>query len=530
MMSVLELEQIGGPTLAAQRWRVSEPFRLGRADGNELELPDPGVSRRHASIERDGAGWLIRDCGTRVGLRLNELALAPSDSAMLGAGDILAIGPWRFRVNALEAEAAPKNQPDSATRISLIRTIGNLAEQRLELLLRYADDIAVAEDEATLAEIMAEHALLGSGFARATVLWCKGDQVLISCQRPEVSVESVDNWRYNESLIASARKGDIARLEVESAESESTPTSAPGVRRALCVPLMLDGYAHAFLYLDSNRAGTRRHADAPTFCQGVARLAALALANLHRLESEREHAAYAADLDRAREVQHRLLPAAEGRMGSCEYALRLHPGRVVAGDIADVFEIDGGKVVVVLGDVSGAGIGAGLVMASVQSFLRAGFAHDADPARAVSLLNKHLCAQSSGGRFVTLWLGVFEADGRHCQFVDAGHGHALRIRSSAVEALPIEGSIPLGIDAHAEFVAEALLLERSETLVLYSDGIIEQRDAAGLPFSGEGLAAAIASAASPAAAIALAWHALQEHAAGSSPEDDASLLAISGSD
>jgi phosphoserine phosphatase RsbU/P len=530
MMSALELEQINGPTLSAKRWRVSEPFRLGRADGNELELPDPGISRRHAAIERNGAGWIIRDCGTRVGLRLNELALAPSDSAKLGAGDVLGIGPWRFRINAIEAEAPAHDESDSATRISLIRTIGNLAEQRLELLLRYADDIAVAEDESVLAEIMAEHALLGSGFARATVLWCKGDQVLISCQRPEVSAESIDGWRYNESLIASARKGDIARLEVEAADATANSGSGTGVRRALCVPLMLDGYAHAFLYLDSNRAGTRRHADAPTFCQGVARLAALALANLHRLESEREHAAYAADLDRAREVQHRLLPASEGRMGGCEYALRLHPGRVVAGDIADVFEIDRGKVVVVLGDVSGAGIGAGLVMASVQSFLRAGFAHDADPARAVSLLNKHLCAQSSGGRFVTLWLGVFEADGRHCQFVDAGHGHALRIRSTGVEAFPVEGAIPLGIDANAEFVAEALLLERGETLVLYSDGIIEQRDASGTAFSGDGLAAAIASAASPAAAIAQAWHALEEHAAGSAPEDDATLLAISGSD
>jgi phosphoserine phosphatase RsbU/P len=529
-MSALELEQIDGPTLSAQRWRVSQPFRLGRADGNELELPDPGVSRRHAAIERDAVGWLVRDCGTRVGLRLNELALAPSGSAMLGAGDVLGIGPWRFRINAIEVDVAPTTQPETATRISLIRTIGNLAEQRLELLLRYADDIAVAEDESALAEIMAEHALLGSGFARATVLWCKGDQVLISCQRPEVSAESVERWRYNESLIASARKGDIARLEVEAPEAGTTTGSGPCVRRALCVPLMLDGYAHAFLYLDSNRAGTRRHSDAPTFCQGVARLAALALANLHRLESEREHAAYAADLDRAREVQHRLLPAAQGHMGACDYALRLHPGRIVAGDIADVFEIDSGKVVAVLGDVSGAGIGAGLVMASVQSFLRAGFAHDADPARAVSLLNKHLCAQSSGGRFVTLWLGVFEGDGRHCQFVDAGHGHALRIRSTGVEALPVEGAIPLGIDAHAQFVAEALLLDRGETLVLYSDGIIEQRDANGAAFSGDGLASAMAGAASPSAAIAQAWHALQEHAAGSAPEDDATLLAISGSD
>ena len=205
---------------------------------------------------------------------------------------------------------------------------------------------------------------------------------------------------------------------------------------------MLDGRAEAFLYLDADRPATRRNADAPSFCHALARLGALALANLRRLAGERERAALAADLERAREVQHRLLPAPSGRLGGVDYALRLHPGRVVAGDIVDAFELEDGRVVAVLGDVSGAGLGAGLVMASVQSFLRAGFAHDDDPARVLRRLNRHLCAQASGGRFVTLWLGVFAADGAHCTFVDAGHGYALRLRNGVATELSMRGAIP----------------------------------------------------------------------------------------
>ena len=525
----LELEQIDGPGLPHHRWSMGQLFRIGRAEGNDLELADPGISRRHASIERDDKGWFVRDCGTRLGILVNELALESSATAMLRDGDVLGIGAWRFRVNALAVAPEMDGDANAATRISLIRSVGNLAEQRLELLLRYAGDIAAAENESKLAEIMAEHALLGSGYARASVLWCKGDQIVVSCQRPEVPTSTLDAWNYHESLVESARSGDIARIEADPSDGDSEAITGKDVRRALCAPLMLDGRAQAFLYLDSDRPGARRHADAPTFCHAVARLAALALANLHRLESEREHAAFAADLDRARAVQHQLLPPPEGRMAHCDYALHLHPGRVVAGDVADVFEIEGGRVVVVLGDVSGAGLGAGLVMASVQSFLRAAFAREIDPAEVVALLNRHLCQQSSGGRFVTLWLGVFESDGTHCRFVDAGHGHALRIRPVAVEVIPVEGAIPLGIDVDAKFTAEALELAHQEILLLYSDGIIEQRDAHGAEFSSDGLKTAIARASSPKEAVASAWQALQIHTAGAAPDDDATVLAISAS-
>ncbi len=511
------------------RWSVASPFRIGRADGNDLELADPAISRRHASIELDDQGWFVRDCGTRLGVLVNELALESAATSMLREGDILSIGAWRFRVNAFAPGPDSRGDATAETRISLIRSVGNLAEQRLELLLRYAGDIAAAENESMLAEIMAEHALLGSGYARATVLWCKGDQMMVSCQRPQVSESALHAWEYDESLVESARGGDMSRIEAEPLDRDSAVNPGKEMRRALCAPLMLDGRAQAFLYLDANRPGTRRHADAPTFCHAVARLAALALANLHRLESEREHAAFAADLDRAREVQQRLLPPPAGSMAACNYALHLHPGRVVAGDVADVFEIAGERVVVVLGDVSGAGLGAGLVMASVQSFLRAAFARDTDPAEVVTLLNRHLCQQSSGGRFVTLWLGVFESDGIHCRFVDAGHGHALRIRPGSIEVIPVEGAIPLGIDVEAKFSAETLELARGEILLLYSDGIIEQRDAQGCEFSIDGLKAAIARARSPKDAITSAWRTLQIHTADAAPDDDATLLAICGS-
>ncbi|MBN8481351.1 MAG: SpoIIE family protein phosphatase [Xanthomonadales bacterium] len=512
----LELERLAGPALAQARWRVAHPFRIGRAEGNELELPETTISRWHASIEAVADGWILRDCGSRLGTRVNELALDAGASVALHAGDSIGIGPWRFRVEAASVDASAIVA--TPTHISLVRAVGNLAEQRLELLLRCAGEVAAATDEAALAEIVAEHALLGSGHARAAVLWRDGDEIVLRCLRPAAAADAAP-WRFHAPLVRSAERGEIARLESEA-------EAGARAKRALCAPLMLDGHAEAFLYLESDRPATRRHADAPSFCHALARLAALALANLRRLASERERIALEADLERAREVQRRLLPGALGRLGGVAYALRLHPGRVVAGDVVDVFAIEGGRTVAVLGDVSGAGLGAGLVMASVQSFLRAGFAHDGDPASVIARLNAHLCAQASAGRFVTLWLGVFDADGARARFVDAGHGHALCLRSGSVDAVPTRGAIPLGIDAGAAFIAEELVLGCGEILLLHSDGLIEQRRDDGSGFGRERLATAISAARSPAEVVETAWAALQAHAGDAPPDDDTTVLAL----
>ena len=233
----LALVQVDGPPLDSGSWRLSDPFRIGRAASNELELPDPGVSRRHASVERANDGWIVRDCGSRQGIELNGLALAESATARLRAGDILRVGPWQFRIDALADEHGGPGSANAPTRISVVRAVGNLAEQRLELLLQYAGDIAAARDEAALAEILAEHALLGSGYARATVLWCREGDIIVCCQRPAPSPRS--QWQFNAALVASAGNGDLARLESDTPPSGGQASLQRKPRRAMCVPIML---------------------------------------------------------------------------------------------------------------------------------------------------------------------------------------------------------------------------------------------------------------------------------------------------
>ena len=499
-MPLLELNLLAGPALADRRWRLVDALAIGRAPDNGLVLPDPAVSREHALIRADGAHWSLLDRHSRLGTRLNGLALEPGMPADLHVGDVIGLGPWRFRVDvAASAPAAPAPR-------------GSLAEQRLELLLGCAAEIAAAADEQQLSDVLAEHALAGSGFARAAVLWRGEDRRL---QPRSLRTLGADRERFERELARIAE-----RLESGAREDPAAAT------RSLQAPLMLDGRDVAWLHLDSNRVGRDRRADAPTFVQALSRLSALALANLRRVDAARRHAMLAADLERARDVQRRLLPDARPAAGLA-HALHLQPGRTIAGDIADVFELPGGKVAALLGDVAGAGLGAGLVMASVQSFMRAELAHHDDPARASARLNAHLCAQSGGGRFTTLWLGIFEPHARRCRFVDAGHGLALRLHPLR-EAAPIvaHGNIPLGISADAQFHAETLQLEPGEFVLLHSDGLIERRAPDGSAFGHERLVHALRGAATPAQAIARALSALDAHVVDATADDDTTLLAL----
>lgn len=499
-MPLLELNLLAGPPLPTRRWRLVDGLAIGRAPANGLVLPDPAVSREHALIRADGTHWSLLDRHSRLGTRLNGLALEPDTPADLHVGDVVGLGPWRFRIDVAEAAPVPESS-------------GSLAEQRLELLLGCAAEIAAAADEQALSDVLAEHALAGSGFARAAVLWREDDGHL---RARSLRTLGADRERFER---------DLERIAA-TLETGGVPDEAGPARRMLGAALAIDGQDVAWLHLDSGRPGRHRPSDAPTFVQALTRLAALALANLRRVDAARRHAMLAADLERARDVQRRLLPDARPAAG-LRHALHLQPGRTVAGDIADVFELPGGKVAALLGDVAGAGLGAGLVMASVQSFMRAELAHHDDPARAAARLNAHLCAQSGRGRFTTLWLGIFEPAARSCRFVDAGHGLALRLHP-AREATPIaaHGNIPLGINADATFHAERLQLEPGEFVLLHSDGLVERRAPDGSAFGRERLVHALRGATTPAQAIARALCALDAHVIDAAADDDTTLLGL----
>ena len=198
-----------------------------------------------------------------------------------------------------------------------------------------------------------------------------------------------------------------------------------------------------------------------------------------------------------------IMPADSASISGVRYAMRMKPGRMVAGDLFDVVPLDENRVAIFLGDVAGKGISAAILMATAQTHLSICLRQHADPAKALAMTNQHICAHAASNKFISLFLGVFDARSATLSYVDAGHGYWLLAHADGSVlrgSVPGEGAgdqggggIPLGIDPEFPFTSRTITLPKGSRLVVFSDGVAEQPGPEGEQFSVERAIAALSS-------------------------------------
>jgi phosphoserine phosphatase RsbU/P len=201
--------------------------------------------------------------------------------------------------------------------------------------------------------------------------------------------------------------------------------------------------------------------------------AAIALENARLYEQEREKIRIERDLLAAREVQMGLLPTKLPVIDGYECAATALPAREVAGDLYDFIRLDPHRIAVSIGDVSGKGLPAALLMAHIQASVR-DVAHEAaDTGTCVTLLNQRLVASTAPEKFVTLVYGVLDAQNHTFRYCNAGHNPPYHVSTNGqVRELPAGGTL-LGIVEGMEYAEESITFEPGDILVLYTDGISE---------------------------------------------------------
>ena len=146
----------------------------------------------------------------------------------------------------------------------------------------------------------------------------------------------------------------------------------------------------------------------------------------------------------------------------------------------------------ITGDASGHGIAAGLLMAIAGSALKLGFDIDPDPVAVTRVVNRALCRTGGTRAFMTLFCGVLEPESGRLRFVCAGHPFPL-LRRAGGEILELGvGCLPLGIRLELELEAHEVTIEPGDTLLLYTDGVVETLSPSGETFGFERLSAALA--------------------------------------
>lgn len=539
----ITLRTITGPAAADRDVPVGRRITIGRSVSCDICLLDATVSREHAALTWNEDRGILVDLKSSRGTLLNGIRLEPQAPTPVAAGDLLTIGPWTFRLHRPGEQSAGLHTIDdlgsAAVNVErLPSTMSSDAQDgRLQFLIDYIANLNGASDEPSLARAAVAAALKGTGFRRAAMLRSDASdnvEVLASLRR---DVRSEDNFVFSRSLVREATRGHVVTMTSPDVALDGRSIADLGIQSAMCLPVHLGSAVAAVLYLDSRRGERASDAANTSYCEAVARACGLAMANLKRADLERRQAQLHQELAAAREVQRVLVPPESGRLGPIDYAVRMRPGLFVAGDLFDVFPLPGGQAGVCIGDVSGHGLGPALVMAMAQSHLHAQLTMHADPSRAVEQLNRYVADHVSDGRYVSLWLGVIGPDGL-VRYVDAGHGHwrlissdGRVIRGDRSDQSGGRGDIPVGINAEHQFECEQFRLAPGDRLLLYSDGITEQRGPSGEEFGiGRLVAAAAAAAARSAEQVAAIAAALDAYMGGRAPSDDATIACIMGQD
>jgi serine phosphatase RsbU (regulator of sigma subunit) len=193
------------------------------------------------------------------------------------------------------------------------------------------------------------------------------------------------------------------------------------------------------------------------------------------------------DLEIARDIQQAMLPKAAYRSAGVEAFGMTRPANTVGGDFYDVIPLADGRVLLALGDVAGKGSPAALLMALLLAMMRTLVDEGLEGAPLITRLNLQVAKHTPASRFITLFVATFNPSTGELIYVNAGQNPPLLRRSSGRYERLREGGIALGMFPEATYVSGRTILHPGDLLVMYSDGITEAEDVAGVPFDEAGL-------------------------------------------
>ena len=233
------------------------------------------------------------------------------------------------------------------------------------------------------------------------------------------------------------------------------------------------------------------------------------------------------ELALAREIQMGMLPRTMPAFEGFDFGAQIVPARAVGGDFFDFISLDSKTLGIVVADVSGKGMPAALFMALTRSLLRSAAARDSTPREVLNTVNRQLLETNDAGLFVTALYGVLHLGTRQFVYARAGHELPLMVDGSRIEPGGGQG-LPLGLFADPDLNEQVFAMARGCSLLLYTDGVTDAVDSAGLVLGPERLRRALgASSGGPAQEICDGvLRAVREHQGTAAQADDITLLAI----
>ncbi len=247
---------------------------------------------------------------------------------------------------------------------------------------------------------------------------------------------------------------------------------------ALVVPIRHRGKACAMLCLGPKMTGAPYAAGDVEFLYALGNLAFTSIQNSFLVEEQIEKERMEEEMRLARDIQERLLPRQIPSAEGLEVAARATPSHAVGGDYFDVIALPGGRLYLVIADVTGKGVPAALLMANVQACVHALLSTDLPLEDVTARINEVICGNTGADKFITFFHGLYDPEKRSFDYVNAGHNPPYVVRTGgAVEELST-GGLLLGVMKGMSYERGSVHLEQGDVLALFTDGVTEAMSAA----------------------------------------------------
>jgi len=529
------------PNLAPQLLDLSIPMiTLGRATDCTVPIKDRYLSRRHAEIEFASGQWIVRDCGSVNGTLLNgtklngSSVLKPGDRIVLGDSEVIfepggEVPSSHSQLIALDSDSHAKSvvfkaeeaQVDDSVRAGVVTALAlELIEDRpMNDLFEFILDRIAAIFKPSRAAL----ALLGADGKTFSDVRVRRNDVNESLDLyiSRTLISEVVEERNVVSFVDAVKDEKFARAE---------SIVAQHIRSAVCAPLLVGNAVLGVLYLDFQvTRGAVTHDDVRLIAQ-IARFAAVKLETTRLREEAIAKAKLDEELRTAYTIQSRLLPAELPDLDGYVFAGTNKPCRTVSGDYYDVVTRPDGRVYFIIADVSGKGITAALVMASVATAFNIFTRTDPSPADLVRELNETLAPKTAPTKFVTLVVGLLDPKTGIVEFANAGHVAPLFVSRGGVAAQTSTDMV-VGLFAHAKYRNQQVTLGVGDSLVLFTDGVTEAENEAEEQFGLAPVETLVNSMYGMPAPLILATieHHVQKFLGAAAAADDVTMFAISRS-
>jgi sigma-B regulation protein RsbU (phosphoserine phosphatase) len=479
---------------------------IGRSARSDVCIPDAFASRLHAEIRQEGDAFWLQDLGSANGTRYNGSAVTmpiplvsggeiqigetviifeddrhnPNRNATLIADNTEALNPamtiaFSRKTNSTAEMIAQQAVSSRSELLALISKVGVtlLSSTGLDETLNQVASLVFEAVPADRCVIMLRDEKTAGGMK-------------IAVARVRGKEETIDEVRISRTVMDEVIKNGKSVLTSDAQTDPryaSQTMSLLGIRSVLAVPLSVsEEEVFGLIYADSptyEATFTEEHLNILTT---LASVGSIRVENATLLEERFARERMEHELQLATEIQQRFQPSTMPTYDGYEFQGISFSCYEIGGDYYDFIEGHDGKVFIALGDVSGKGTAAALLMSSLHAAVHAQISAKSSILQTVTSVNKYLAENTPANRFVTLFIAELDLNTGELDFINAGHNPPMIARADGKIEELASGGFPLGILPMAEYEVGKTHLQPGEALVVYSDGVSEANNLAGDEF------------------------------------------------